>query len=67
MPIERSYSVRLEYEVGDWQEDTVKRSAIKKNPGLNLELDVLPTSDEVLSQSNIICTDNEVETGKKIL
>ncbi len=60
IPTETSFSVRLENEVGDWQEDTVKRPAIKINPGLNLELDALLTSDEVLSQSKIICADNEV-------
>ncbi len=60
IPIETSYSVRLENEVGDWQEDTVKRPAIKINPGLNLELDALLISNEVLSQSNIICANNEV-------
>ncbi|HWZ17160.1 MAG TPA: flippase [Ktedonobacteraceae bacterium] len=60
-PSETSYSVRLENEVEDWLEDTVKRSAIKKKPGLNLRLDALPTSDEVQSHSNVGCTVNEVE------
>ena len=49
-PTEKSYSVRLENEVGDRREDIVKRSAIKKNPGLNLGLDALPTSDKLPSQ-----------------
>src|SRR5436309_8550019 len=61
MPAETSYSVRLENEVEDWQEDTVKRPVIKKYSELNLELDALLISDEVLSQSNVVCTDNEVE------
>ncbi len=50
IPTETSYSVRLENEVGDWQEDTVKRPAIKKNPGLNLELDAMPTYHKLPSQ-----------------
>ncbi len=50
IPTETSFSVRLENEVGDWQEDTVKRPAIKKNPGLNLELDAMPTYHKLPSQ-----------------